>query len=303
MSNGIKRIGKGLFAIFMIKLSLVFGVLVFQACQTESNFDNEVHEEAKTNFLVALQESNQRLQEIVISPSATKGDVKGSDFMKENTDEITTFKMCLLLNQDDTANPSNTGVIDPTSINTFGEIVAISNQTSTKPVVLDDANSDIIASDPVAFGYSMCFDIPTEPTIEAMELSIVDAKNYLIAKGLTESDIQNLFIADNDGDAVEEYNLVPTVMMLIAEEQNENSTASVNFMSLFGQNAHASRLGQCAGDALGISAIAEVLRVGVNSSAGKKLLKKAIRKVASRTLGWVGAAIFVYEFGDCMDWW
>ena len=78
MSNGIKRIGKGLFAIFMIKLSLVVGVLAFQACQTESNFDNEVHEEAKTNFLAALQETNDRLQEIVISPSATKGDVKGS---------------------------------------------------------------------------------------------------------------------------------------------------------------------------------------------------------------------------------
>ena len=39
------------------------------------------------------------------------------------------------------------------------------------------------------------------------------------------------------------------------------------------------------------------------TAAGKALLKKAIRKVATRALGWIGAAVFVYEFGDCMDWW
>jgi hypothetical protein len=31
--------------------------------------------------------------------------------------------------------------------------------------------------------------------------------------------------------------------------------------------------------------------------------KKLLTKVATKYLGYVGAAIAVYEFGDCMDWW
>jgi len=38
------------------------------------------------------------------------------------------------------------------------------------------------------------------------------------------------------------------------------------------------------------------------TKAGKALINKSIRKVATRSPGWVGAAIFTYEFGDCMVW-
>lgn len=32
-------------------------------------------------------------------------------------------------------------------------------------------------------------------------------------------------------------------------------------------------------------------------------LLKAAGRLATRALGWIGAAVAVYAFGDCMDWW
>lgn len=56
----------------------------------------------------------------------------------------------------------------------------------------------------------------------------------------------------------------------------------------------------CAMDALGIPA---GLLVGSAKSLSQKALLKAAKKLATRTLGWVGASIAIYEFGDCMEWW
>lgn len=50
--------------------------------------------------------------------------------------------------------------------------------------------------------------------------------------------------------------------------------------------------------AVGIDAVIELF----NGKVTKEIAKKAIRKVVGRTMGWVGAAIAVYEFGSCMNW-
>ena len=34
-----------------------------------------------------------------------------------------------------------------------------------------------------------------------------------------------------------------------------------------------------------------------------KAILKAAKKLATRTVGWLGAAVAVYEFGDCMNYW
>jgi len=43
--------------------------------------------------------------------------------------------------------------------------------------------------------------------------------------------------------------------------------------------------------------------VGSAKSLTRAALIKAAKKLATRTLGWVGVGIAVYEFGDCMNWW
>ena len=62
----------------------------------------------------------------------------------------------------------------------------------------------------------------------------------------------------------------------------------------------------CALRSLGIEALIKLFDSGISSAAKSTIKKKALRKmvvkVASRTLGVIGAAIAVYEFGDCMDW-
>lgn len=34
-----------------------------------------------------------------------------------------------------------------------------------------------------------------------------------------------------------------------------------------------------------------------------KAILKAAKKLATRTVGWLGAAFAVYEFGDCINYW
>ena len=58
----------------------------------------------------------------------------------------------------------------------------------------------------------------------------------------------------------------------------------------------------CAMQAIGITAVGELISNGLKSMT-KSAVKKVLKKVATRYLGWVGAAIAVYEFGDCMEWW
>jgi hypothetical protein len=56
----------------------------------------------------------------------------------------------------------------------------------------------------------------------------------------------------------------------------------------------------CALDALGIPA---GLLVGSAKSLSRAALLKAARKLLTRTVGWIGVGIAIYEFGDCMNWW
>ena len=54
----------------------------------------------------------------------------------------------------------------------------------------------------------------------------------------------------------------------------------------------------CAIRAVGIDAVMEMLNGRITAS----ISKKAIKKIATRSLGWVGAAIAAYEFAKCMGW-
>lgn len=97
------------------------------------------------------------------------------------------------------------------------------------------------------------------------------------------------------------------LMILVAERQ-EKSEVALNFARAFGTLGYAqdeTTLSEASKDwvdclivAVGIDAAVEFLKGNVTET----IAKKAIRKIASRTLGWVGAAIAVYEFGSCMGW-
>lgn len=60
-------------------------------------------------------------------------------------------------------------------------------------------------------------------------------------------------------------------------------------------------VGGCIGEAAGITVLTKALQGGLKSL-GKQGAMKLIKKVASKYLGWVGAAVMVLEFSECMGW-
>ncbi|WOC40372.1 hypothetical protein [Polaribacter sp. HL-MS24] len=88
------------------------------------------------------------------------------------------------------------------------------------------------------------------------------------------------------------------------KKKEKDNLVSINYASFFVASAYATNMDMepdwydCMLRSVGIDAVVELLKGKVT----KAIAKKAIRKIASRTLGWIGAAIAVYEFGDCMDW-
>lgn len=68
-------------------------------------------------------------------------------------------------------------------------------------------------------------------------------------------------------------------------------------------NIDGNRSGSIVDCALGALGVPAGLIVGAAGSTSTKALLKAARKLATRALGWVGAAYAIYDFGSCMEWW
>lgn len=80
-----------------------------------------------------------------------------------------------------------------------------------------------------------------------------------------------------------------------------NQAQLANFSLLFQENTLSEAKPDwmdCMIIAVGVDAIIEFAKGNVTEA----IAKKAIRKIASRTLGWVGVALAVYEYGSCMGW-
>lgn len=96
-------------------------------------------------------------------------------------------------------------------------------------------------------------------------------------------------------------------LFLLAAESKEKKEVALNFAHAFGTFGYAqdTELSEAEPDwvncmitAVGIDAAVEFLKGNVTEA----IAKKAIKKIASRALGFIGAAIAVYEFGSCMGW-
>lgn len=99
-------------------------------------------------------------------------------------------------------------------------------------------------------------------------------------------------------------------IILLNVERGQSYDTAFHFGELFGSRAYA-QVGptneisevkpdwvQCMIQAVGVEAIIEFAKGNVT----KSIAKKAIRKIASRTLGWVGVALALYEYSNCMGW-
>jgi hypothetical protein len=285
----LKKFFKGYLMLIALGISISFISLIIQSCSKNEIFEDNAITQARHNFLNSAKIGLSNLNKIDVN-SKNKSSFAKSTTLNEDFATISVYE----------SSGSNF-----TDFNTLYNVSSFRELTSMDGVELEVSYIDGSTSDNISDSQELInsYSISIEAAKQSLEPTLVESKNYLRSKGLTDNDIQNLLTADEYGPAMSESDLIPAVMQLVAEEQNQNSMTSINFSNVFFQSAHASEIGECAGDALGVADVALALSGGLQTSAGKALLKKAIRKVATRALGWVGAAVFAYEFGDCMGWW
>lgn len=114
----------------------------------------------------------------------------------------------------------------------------------------------------------------------------------LLAYGLSRSELEESF-----GDLRDPGIAIAAISILTAEINRNNM--AVNHPNFFIFSGYAQdEWYDCLLRSVGIDAVIELF----NKKVTKTIALKVVRKVASRTVGWVGAGIAVYEFGRCMDW-
>ncbi|MCF3108077.1 hypothetical protein LL912_04740 [Niabella sp. CC-SYL272] len=164
-------------------------------------------------------------------------------------------------------------------------------------------NTDaIIQYEPTSTNYENQINIPVTTLLAALAPLILEARQYLYAKGFTEQDIQDMLIEANG----REEDLVPFVMTLtdIEQKQQESSNVVKSYLNFFTNTASAKELQgsdyvKCAMTAIG----ADFLWALGQSTAFAwtvATMKTAFKKVASKFLGPIGVAIAVVSFGVCI---
>lgn len=299
MNNITVKVAKGMLAIFMIKLVLFSGVLIFQSCQTEedSNYDSA---QLENEFLSSLFESENDINSIPINTPFNSIDYDGNLFLSSagNEDQILsqepqTRTVCLrqIINNetDDTQGEE---------IETIGELMEIGNIISIDGIGIGDGD-DIDDSDDSSEVVTHCFEVPIQPTSSALTSSVSSAKNYLRQKGYSDTDISEIV------DGGKEENLIPLVIGLIeADNEQSNSTVLNDFNQLFGNSLHAQSWGSIVGCAIastGLDVFNDLRSLqGKEKKVRNKILKRAFRKIAAKFLGPIGIAITVIEFGTCV---
>jgi len=279
----LRKIGKGLLAIFVIKLIFFGGFFIVQSCQTES-VNSEFNNIAKENFLASLQKTEENLNSV-----QTKINLKTT--LKTNTTKTTSSEV---------GETTVVCLIDPPKdeeITGFGKLLQVAIDWD---LVIDEVDNGDPSID--------CYVVLVQDVQQALNPGVENAKNYFRNQfGFTDDDIVEML------DGEDENLLIPYVIQILALQENEGYVASFEneLFSLFGQTAFAinqnssvgNAIWDCTMEAIGVSALLETF--SAIQAGNKYLLKKAgvkaLKKLAKRFLGPIGIAIAVVDFAFCMN--
>jgi hypothetical protein len=262
ISCNISKSGKQMFTLFIGKIIILFFTFSFQGC----NELVEVQSPNSEEFINSLEGSIKTFKNISLkNPSIAR--LYGSDFTIYLTNEADQYI-------------EDTDFLS--SIYNVESLFNISEQYNLQLLESVDENYEVLG----------VYKIPEEQLIYAFQPSIQEAKDYLYCLGFTDAEISD------ELEGHDEANLVLAVMALIDAENQGNSQNFINYDDLFGESLDDNDWYDCMLRSVGIDAVIEL----VNGKVTKAIAKQAIKKVVSRTLGWVGAAIALYEYGNCMGW-
>ena len=134
-----------------------------------------------------------------------------------------------------------------------------------------------------------------------MKPLVEETKELLLTYHITEDEVTREFQDPDDP------RIALVGLFLLAAENDQKKETAVNFAGTFGtfSFAQTNELTEAKPDwvdcmitAVGIDVAVEFLKGNVTEA----IAKKAIRKIASRVLGAIGAAVAAYEFASCMGW-
>lgn len=279
INNVTFKVAKGMIAIFTIKLILFLGVFIFQSCTSdkESLIENEQN---KSDFFISLNTSMKNINSVKLNR------IPKGNFMHSKVSSSDDGSFIYLAYEDGTLHDSE----DFEHIDNLNDLVIIQNDYD---LILSTNYQEIIDND---LNELHTYQVQTEPIISALQPSVIQAKEYLYNKGLTEQDIYDI-IAEENGT---ELDLVPLVMHMANIEKT--GEVALDFSDIFISKAYAQTSDdfiRCGAVAIGAD-ILYALATQDSAKWTRKAMGKAFGAVAKRALGPIGVAIAVVSFGVCL---
>ena len=141
---------------------------------------------------------------------------------------------------------------------------------------------------------------------ESLLSLLEDSKKLLLEYGIDDKILKEQF-GDENNPAIINLGMY---ILYINKQDSKQTLSEAGFNHFFSFSTFAdnnsskdkdneSSIVDCAMEALGVPS--ELILGGAKNLTTKAILKAA-KKLATRTVGWLGAAVAVYEFGDCMNY-
>ncbi len=272
--NFIKSLGtntikyfKGLLAIALLWLIPALGIFIFDSCK-KASYENSKSGEAARKF-----------NEAVNTTRATLGSINlgnNNAFQSRLTENTGDYYLDF---------PAETS---PSVITEFSSNVTI--QTLTNVLT----NYGVSIDDSVNTNADLTIQVASEPILTELQPLVVEAKNYLFAKGITNQQISDMLLEEG----AEEIDLIPFVKTLTAVEQGQYAVNDISFPLINEAKALPHYL-ECAIEALGFDALYALGASGASSWTWGTM-KSVFKSVAKRFLGPIGVAVAVVSFTMCM---
>jgi len=285
MKKGLQKFAKGILGIFIIKITLLSGLLTYQACTTDEYLDNT---QVRDDFLKALQRANDKVSNVAV--------INGNNFIsKSSNEDLVELELV------------NTDPVKDLEITTFEDIAVLSRSGDIymKP---DEAECNDLNRHGEECFVALVDDSEAR---EYMQPTLSASLEYLRSNGFTNQDIIDEF------GTLDSPRVIFTAMVVerMVEIDRANGIANNNtrLSNFFFNEAYAMQDIQatyydqavnCVLRATGLAGAGVLLNEGIKEGLKKLGVKgtlKMVGQVAGRTLSWVGIIWAVGDFIYCMS--
>ena len=254
---------KGLLALGMLWLLPSLCIFTFDSCK-KANYDSSPQGEAARKFIDALNTARSKVGSITLENSTSR--IANPLFRTAEADGT------YYLDYPDGSNPG-----------TIGDIQSLTNVLKNGDVAIDNV---ITPTTDIAFS------VPDNDIRLALAPLVVEARNYLATKGITEEQVTTML----QEEGAEEINLIPFVRLLTAAEQQQYGVRDISLPFV---NTVSAGFLSCGVAALGGDALYALAFSGAGSWSFATM-RGVFAGVAKRFLGPIGVAIAVVSFSVCM---